>query len=561
MSQQDGLLSERQIKRIVQALMLGVLLSSLDSTVVSTAMRTIADDLHGQTMQAWATVAYLITASVSMPLYGKLSDIYGRKLLYLISISVFLGGSALCAGAQSVYQLAGCRAVQGLGAGGLTALAMAILADILPPLDRIRVQPYFMAAFGISSVAGPIVGGVFAGADSIAGIAGWRWVFLINLPLGAFALFMVATQLNAPHVRVNHRVDYLGAVALMVGTVPLLVVAERGREWGWASGLSLGMIALGVVGLILFVWVEIRMGDEALLPMSLFRGPVFRVGSALNVVVGVGMFGAVVIAPLYLQLEKGYSPTRAGLALVPLMFGVISGATAGSGVTAKTGRYKPPAVLGLAMMSAGLAMWALIGIDTPYWVVALIMVFSGLGLGLNLPILVLAVQNEVAVKDTGVATAAVTFFRQLGGTAGTALFLSVLFSILADRIAERVLAAAGTASFRSALADPAVQADPANRRVLDAIASGGGGRPPDLNDTTFLSGLDPRLARPFIEGFASALSTVFMVGAGVIAVAFVLSWFLPEKPLVHTSGMQERAAQDRAAREAREAAAAEADAV
>ncbi|GAA3994683.1 MDR family MFS transporter [Allokutzneria multivorans] len=543
----DGGLSHRQVLVVLSGLLLGMLLAALDQTIVSAAMRTIADQLHGQTIQAWATTAYLITATISTPIYGKLSDIYGRRPMYLAAISIFLIGSALCGISSNMYELAGARAVQGLGAGGLMSLAFAILADIVPPRERSRYQGYFMAVFGTSSVLGPVAGGFFAGLNDFVGIDGWRWVFLINLPVGIIALVVVSRVLNIPHKRVDHRVDYLGAAMLSLGLVPLLVVAEQGREWGWTSFTSLSLIALSVIGIVLFIFAERRAGDEALLPLRLFRSSVFSVGNALNFIVGVGMFGGLLSLPLYLQIVKGASPTEAGLLMLPLTFGIMVASGVSGSMTARTGRYKVFPIIGIAAMIVAMLVWSNIGVDTPLWLTSAVMVLMGAGLGLCMQTLVLAVQNDVPPSDMGVATASATFFRQMGGTIGAAAFLSVLFGVVGDRIADSFRTAAGSVDFRAALSDPTVLANPANRPVLDMMQNGAAGGGPSLDDTTFLNHLDPRLARPFLEGFSSAMDTVFLVGGLVMVGAFILIWFLKEKPLSTQSGMQARAAEARAA--------------
>src|SRR5215207_3211047 len=274
-----GELSHRQILTILAGLMMAMLLAALDQTIVATSIRTIADDLNGLSLQAWATTAYLITATVTTPLYGKLSDLYGRKPLILIAMSVFLVGSVLCGMSDSMLELAAYRAVQGLGAGGLFSLVLAIIADIVPPRERARYQGYFLAVFGTSSVLGPVVGGFFAGSEEILGITGWRWVFLVNVPIGLAALLVVTRVLNIPHLRREHRIDWPGAIALTVALVPLLLVAEQGREWGWTSARSLAMFAIGAIGLVAFVLAERRIGDDALIPLRFFANPTFSVSS------------------------------------------------------------------------------------------------------------------------------------------------------------------------------------------------------------------------------------------------------------------------------------------
>jgi EmrB/QacA subfamily drug resistance transporter len=525
-----ALLSHRQILTILSGLLLGMFLAALDQMIVASAMKTIADQLNGQTLQAWATTAYLITATISTPLYGKLSDIYGRKPLYLTAISLFLAGSLLSGIANSMYELAAYRAVQGLGAGGLMSLAMAIMADITSPRERSRYAGYFMAVFGISSVAGPVVGGLFAGMSTFLGVTGWRWVFLINVPIALLALVVVAKVLNIPHKPVEHRIDYPGALALTIGLVPLLIVAEQGREWGWDSGRALAMYALGVVGVIAFVFAEKKMGDEALLPLRLFRKSTFSMGNTINFVLGAGMFGGMVSLPLYLQIVKGASPTESGLMLLPMTLGIMMASAVSGSITAKTGRYKIFPVIGFAVMAISLFLFSRIGTDTPLAETLGLMFVMGAGLGLCMQTLLVAMQNDAEPRDMGVATSSATFFRQIGGTVGTAVFLSILFSVVGDKIGNGLKAAFGTPEFTAALAKPE------NQHFAAMLKAGGTGA--DLNNVGFLNGLDPVLARPFLDGFSNAIDIVFLVGGLVTALGFVLVWFLKEVPLSDRSGLE-----------------------
>lgn len=504
-------LSHREIMTVLAGLMLGMLLAALDMTIMASATKTIADQLHGQTIQAWVTTAYLITSTISTPLYGKLSDIFGRKPLYLTAITLFLVGSVLSGFANSMYELAAFRAVQGLGAGGLMSLALAIIADLVSPRQRSRYQGYFMGIWGVSSVAGPVVGGFFAGVGTFAGIDGWRWVFLVNVPIGIIALVVVAKFLNVPHTRVNHRVDYWGAGALAMALVPLLIVAEQGRTWGWGSATSLAMYGTGAVGIVAFVFVERLMGDEALLPLRLFRRSVFSLTNAINFIMGVGMFGMMMSLPLYLQIVKGATPTESGLLTLPMTAGILV-ASMGSGILiSRTGRYKRFPITGMGIVSVSMFLFAQIGVDTPLIQSMLIMGLAGIGLGLCMQTLILAIQNDVPARDMGVATSSATFFRSIGGTVGTAVFLSILFTV-----------------------------------TLGRLPGGGGQGGIDLNDTSFLATLPPEQARPILEAFTAGTGTVFTVGGFVLAVGFLLMWFLREVPLSDRSGIQ-RVADDEAA--------------
>jgi EmrB/QacA subfamily drug resistance transporter len=539
--EEPGHFTHRQIVVILVALMSGMFLAALDQTIVATAIRTIADDLHGLSLQAWATTAYLITSTIATPLYGKLSDLYGRRPFFIASISIFVVGSALSGFAHSMYQLAAFRAFQGIGAGGLFSLALAIIADLVPPRERARYQGYFLAVFGTSSVLGPVVGGFLAGQSTILGITGWRWVFLVNVPIGIVSLALVIRNLHIPHTRREHQIDYWGAVWLVVALVPLLIVAEQGREWGWASGKALTSYVIGVVGVALFLLAERRIGDDALLPLRLFRGRTFGVGSLLNFVVGMGMFGGLAALPLYMQIVKGYGPTQAGLLLMPMVIGIMSGTVSSSQFIARTGRYIWFPRIGLVILVAAMVLMHTITADTSIAVVDIYAFLFGVGLGFNMQTLVLAIQNAVPPQDMGVATSSATFFRQMGGTLGTAIFLSVLFNGLPDKIASAFRTAAATPQFQAAVTDPAVRANPANKPVLDMLTGGAGGAASQaLSDSSFINHLDPRLARPFLVGFSNAIDVVFVLGAVVIAVAFVIVWFLPEEKLRTQSGLQAR---------------------
>jgi EmrB/QacA subfamily drug resistance transporter len=547
-----ALLSHRQILTILAGLMIGMFLAALDQTIVATSIRTIADDLDGLSLQAWATTAYLITGTISTPLYGKLSDLFGRKPLFLAAIGIFVVGSAACSFSSSMYELAAFRALQGLGAGGLFSLSLTIIGDIVAPRERARYQGFFVAVFGTSSVLGPVAGGFFAGQPELLGITGWRWVFLINVPLGIIALIVVSRVLNIPHVRRHHRIDWPGALALTVGLVPLLVVAEQGRAWGWDSGRALACYLIGIVGLLLFVLAERRIGDDALLPLRFFRSGVFTWGSLAGFVAGMGMFGALALLPLYLQIVKGSAPTEAGLQTLPLVLGIMSMSIFSGQMISRTGRYKIWPIIGLSLMIVGIGLLSRIGVDTPYWRTALIMLLVGWGLGGNMQPLTLAVQNAMPPRDMGVATASATFFRQMGGTLGTAVFLSILFSTLPSRVVDGFRAAATEPAFQAALRDPAVLANPANQPVVDALQ---GGAVPNLDDSSFLSAVDPVLARPILEGFASAMSTVFLSAAAVLVLGLIAVLMMKEVPLRMLSGVEAQRAESDAAAPVRASAA------
>lgn len=537
--------SHRQILTILSGLMLGMFLASLDQTIVSTSIRTIADDLHGLDQQAWATTAYLITSTITTPLYGKLSDLHGRKPYFLAAISVFIVGSVLCTFATSMTELAVFRAVQGIGAGGLMSLALAIIGDLVPPRERARYQSYLLATFAASSVAGPLIGGFLAGQSSILGVVGWRWVFLVNVPVGIIALFVVAKVLNLPHTRRDHRIDWWGALTIVLGVVPLLLVAEQGRAWGWGSARSLACYGIGVAGIIAWIFVERSMGDDALIPMRLFRSGIFSKTSLLAVLVGAGMFGGMLMIPQYLQIVKGASPTRSGLQMLPLMVGLIVASLVSGRLTSKTGHYKIFPVVGSVFMGVALLLFHFqVQWDTPLPKTMAFMVLFGLGLGAVMQTLVLVVQNGVPPQDMGVATASSTFFRQIGGTLGTAVFLSIMFNSVGDKIASAFKSAAQTPEFQAALHDPAVLQNPANKPVLDLVNNPGSGGSAALNDSSFIQNLDPRLAVPFKEGFADSMQGVFLLTAGVMALAFLTVLWTKEVPLRNVSDPQAPTAEE-----------------
>ncbi|HVI36372.1 MAG TPA: MDR family MFS transporter, partial [Gaiellales bacterium] len=544
----SGLFTHRQIMTILVGLLLGMFLAALDQTVVSTAIRTIADDLHGYDLQAWATTAFLITSTIATPLYGKLSDMYGRRPFYLFAIAVFVVGSALCGMAQSMYELAAFRAFQGIGAGGLMSLALAIIADIVPPRERSKYQGYFMAVFGTSSVLGPVIGGFLAGQATILGISGWRWIFYVNVPLGILAFLVVFRVLHLPHTRREHRIDWPGSLALITFLVPILIVAEQGRIWGWGSSRSVTCYVIGGIGVVAFFLAERMMGDEALLPIKLFQNRTVGISSIASVILGMGLFGGIACLPLYLQIVKGASPTAAGLLLLPMTLGIMTGSIVSGQLISRTGRYRHFPIIGSALLVLSLFGFHYIGADTPLWRSMILMVVFGVGLGFNMQPLTLAVQNAVSPRDIGVATSSATFTRQIGGTIGTAVFLSILFSAVPDRLQTAFRTIAPSADFQAALKAPQGNAG-ANQAFISGLQSaqsGGSGGAFDsaLNDSSFIQQIDPRLARPFLVGFSEAIDLVFLIGSAVMVVAFVVLWFLPNVELRSGSSYAERGRAD-----------------
>ncbi len=531
-------LTHRQTITVMVGLMLGMFLSSLDQTIVSTSIYTIANDLDGLSLQAWATTAYLITSTVTTPLYGKLSDIFGRRPLYLAAIAIFLTGSLYAGSVHSMTELAIARGIQGMGAGGLLALALTIIGDIVSLKDRAKFQGYFMSVFGISSVLGPVVGGAFAGSANILGFDGWRWVFFINLPIGLAALTVVFLYLHLPAKHVKQKIDYWGAAAITLAIVPLLLVAEQGRSWGWTSLNSFLCYGLGVVGIVWFLLAEKRAGDYALIPLRLFRNMTFGLSSLLNFIIGIGMFGAIAMLPMYLQLVKGLTPTEAGLMMITFTLGILTGSITAGRTISSSGTYRIFPIMGTAILStAALVMGLSLGVDTGLWVPGVIAVFFGLGLGFCMQPLTLAMQVSVPPKDMGVGTSSAAFFRSMGGAVGTAVFISMLFSIAASRIADGMKAAMANADYLTVLQDPAVAADPANAKVYEFFQNGATNE--SLNDTSWLHTANTVLTRPITEGFAQAIDTVMITAAVLTGIAFLISFALPNKKLTDPKAAQQ----------------------
>ena len=544
-----GVMTHRQILFVIFGLMAGMFLSSLDQTIVGTSMRTIADDLDGLSLQAWVTTAYLITSTIATPIYGKLSDIFGRRPLFIIAIVIFLIGSLAAGFSTSMYELAVFRALQGLGAGGLMALPLAIMGDILAPRERAKYQGYFLAVFGVSSLIGPLVGGLFAGADQILFITGWRWVFLVNLPVGIIALAMVLRFLHIPHTRRKVRIDWWGAATVVIALVPLLLVAEKGRDWGWDSFYAITCYIVGGLGIAAFIISEKLMGDDALIPLKLFKHPTFSMSTVLGVLVGFGMFGAMMTIPLYLQLVNGATPTESGLLSLPMILGLMISSIASGQIIARTGRYRVFPTLGTAFMAVGFFWLTFLTADKPLIWIMVGMLLIGLGLGQLMQTLTIAAQNSVGPRDIGVATSSSTFFRQIGGTLGTAILFSVLFTRIPQTIADAFASTSVKNGIAEAVADPKVLADPANKQILELFqqAQNGGSVGNALDgDTSFLNGSDPRLAAPFLEVFNNAAVSVYWVALAVVLIAFVLSFFLKAAPLRAKSALQENADADAA---------------
>nr|WP_144760056.1 MDR family MFS transporter [Curtobacterium sp. 9128] len=465
-------MSHRQILLVIYGLMAGMFLSSLDQTIVGTAIRTIGDDLHGLDQQAWVTTAYLIASTITTPIYGKLSDVFGRRPLYIFGIAVFIIGSLLSTMSTSMIMLAAFRAFQGIGAGALMSLPLAIMGDILAPRERAKYQGYFLAVFGISSVIGPLIGGLFAGADQILFVTGWRWVFLINVPIGVGALLMVIAFLHLPKfgdAKAKPRIDWWGATSVIATLVPLLLVAEQGRTWGWGSAAAITCYVIGALGLVAFLVIETLMKDDAIIPLKLFRSGVFSMATILGFLVGFAMFGAMLTIPLYLQIVTGLTPTESGFATLPMIGGLMIASIASGQIVARTGRYRQFPIIGTALVSVGYVVLTFMTIDKPLWFLMIGMFLIGLGLGQLMQSITLASQNSVQPRDMGVATSSATFFRQIGGTLGTAVLLSVLFSIMPTNIVHATADKANLTGALDAALNPTVASAKANQGVMEQI--------------------------------------------------------------------------------------------
>ena len=429
-----------------------------------------------------------------------------------------------------MYNLAVYRAIQGLGAGGLFTLALAIIGDIVPPRERSKYQGYFIAVFGSSSVLGPVIGGFLAGQSSIIGITGWRWVFLVNVPIGLLALFIVGRTLHIPNFqKVNHAIDWLGAISLTVGLIPLLIVAQEGRVWGWTSAESIICYVIGLLSLVLFIVFENRIKDEAILPLRLFKDKTFSLISIVGIITGAGMFGGLAMLPLYLQIVGGSSPTKAGLELLPLTLGIMTGSIISGRVISKTGKYKIFPVIGTVVLTISLALMTTFNADTAYWWIAILSYLFGVGLGHVLQPTVIAVQNTVQMKDLGVATSSVTLFRQLGATVGTAAFISILFGKVGKETATAFQGAVTTPDYQAALMDPN---NLETVKQLQALQTGQA----TFDDTSWLASANRTLIHPILEGFANSMSHVFLIGAIVVAGSIIFAFLLPNNKLRERGG-------------------------
>ncbi|HUI04153.1 MAG TPA: MDR family MFS transporter [Acidimicrobiales bacterium] len=487
----------RRILAVIGALMLGMFLASLDQTIVATALPTIVGDLHGLNHLSWVVTAYLLTSTISTPLWGKLGDQFGRKRFYQAAIVIFLGGSALSGLAHDMVELIAFRAVQGIGAGGLMVGAQAIVGDVISPRQRGRYMGYFGAVFAVTSVAGPLLGGLFTQDLS------WRWIFYINVPIGVVALFVIAAVLHVPRVRRPHRIDYTGTAVLSgAATALILLTTWGGTTYAWGSPEIVGLAVATVALVGAFIAVE-RRAVEPVVPLGLFRMGTFTVSSAVGLIVGLIMFGAIIYLPVYLQTVHGASPTVSGLELLPLVVGMLLTFIPTGRMVARTGRYKRFPVMGTAVVSVGLALLTQLGATTPFWLTSIYMFVVGVGVGMVMQILVVVVQNAVPYEQLGVATSTATFFRSIGGCFGVALFGAVLDNRLFAALPKHL-----PASVHGMIRGGNISANPAQ-----------------------LDKLPPAAHHIVVGAFASGVEWVFIVAVPFAVVGFALSLLIKETPL------------------------------
>jgi EmrB/QacA subfamily drug resistance transporter len=497
-------LTHRQILLVFAGLMSGMLLAALDQTIVATALPTIVGDLGGLSHLSWVVTAYLLTSTASTPLYGKISDIYGRKVVFQTAIVIFLVGSLFAAVSQTMIQLVLSRGVQGIGAGGLMAMAFAIIGDVVPPNQRGRYTGYLGAVFAVASVAGPLLGGFFV--DSLS----WRWSFWVNIPVGLAAMAVTSSVLKLKVVRQKHRIDYQGSVLIVAAvTCILLALVWGGSEHPWGSPTIVGLLVAGTALSLVFVWWETK-APEPILPLRLFHDSVFTIGTVLLTLAGVGMFGAMVYMPVYLQVVKGASATSSGLQTVPLMAGIMITSIGTGRLITKTGRYKLYPVVGLAISAVGTLLLSTMGPDTSQGLASVWMFVLGFGIGMVMQVVILAVQNSAPQQDLGVVTSSATFFRTMGGAFGVAIFGALFNSRLTAELVDKLPAGAA-------------------ERL-------GGASADIINSPESIRALPSAISTAVIDAVSSSLSTVFLAATPVFVAGAILAVFLKEKPLRSTTG-------------------------
>ena len=522
-------LTHKEIMFVLSGLMVGLLLAALDQTIVSTALKSIVEDFDGLTHYTWVVTAYLLTSTASTPLYGKISDLYGRRPVFQFAIITFLIGSFAAGAATSMTELIAFRAVQGLGAGGLMSLTFVIIGDIISPRERGKYQGYFGGVWGLSSVAGPLLGGYFSDHAQILGITGWRWIFYINLPFGIAALIITSISLHIPKVKREHSIDYLGALLLVSGVSALLLgISVYGPQDGWQASKTLLTLAAALALILLFIFQESR-AKEPILPLALFKNHTFSVTSFMAFIIGAGMFGAIIMLPLYLQIVKGDSATSAGLKLIPFMIGIVAMSIVSGKLITKHGHYKRFPIIGLALMTVGLAALSTLTETTAFWKLAIYAILVGAGLGLSMQTIVIALQNSVEFRDLGVATSANTFFRSIGATMGVALFGTVYASRLAHNLPIEI------EKVRASNPAALVGATPEKFEALK-------------ENTAVLQTFTPELQAGIVHAFVNSFHVVFLTAVPITVIGFFVAFILRETPLRTGAGHQ--AAKEEAAGEA-----------
>lgn len=492
-------MTKRQINFAVGGLMMAMFLAVLDQTVVSTALWTIVkelDPVNGLNHLSWLITAYLLTSTASQPLYGKISDLYGRKKIFMVSIALFLVGSMLCAFAPNLTALIAFRALQGLGAGGLMSLVMAIIGDMIPPRERGRYSGLFGIVFGVGSVFGPLIGGFLTDPHSFLGLTtSWRWVFFINVPIGLLALLVIQKVVHLPKFKRDHHIDYFGAGLLVAGVSALLLVTEwGGQQYSWGSGMILGLIAAAVSLIGTFLYRESK-AEEPILSLHLFKNAVFRIGVPVMFIMGSALFGSLIYVSLYFQIVNGLSPTSAGLHLIPMTLGMIPTSIIVGRLISKRGKYKVFPILGMGLMTIALALLGMITTTTASWQLSLYLFLIGIGMGQVMQVVQLAIQNAIPPREMGAGTAAAGFFRSLGGAIGSAVFGAILSSRLAANMPQ------------------------------------GSGASEGMPNADAIHKLPVEAQHVVMEGFTKSIDTVFLVAAAVAFVGFVLTWFLKEMRL------------------------------
>ena len=522
-------LTHKEIMFVLSGLMVGMLLAALDQTIVSTALKSIVEDFDGLAHYTWVVTAYLLTSTASTPLYGKISDLYGRRPVFQFAIITFLIGSFAAGAATSMEQLIAFRAVQGLGAGGLMSLTFVIIGDIISPRERGKYQGYFGGVWGLSSVAGPLLGGYFSDHAQILGVTGWRWIFYINLPFGIAALIITSISLHIPKVKREHSIDYLGALLLVSGVSSLLLgISVYGPQDGWGTSKTLLSITAAIVLILLFIFQESR-AKEPILPLTLFKNHTFSVTSVMAFIIGAGMFGAIIMLPLYLQIVKGDSATSAGLKLIPFMIGIVTMSIVSGKLISKHGHYKRYPIIGLALMSIGLFMFSTLTETTAFWELSIYAILIGAGLGFSMQTIVIALQNAVEFRDLGVATSANTFFRSIGATMGVALFGTVYASRLSNNLPIEI------EKLRASNPAALVGATPEKFAALE-------------ENTAVLKSFTPELQAGIVHAFVNSFHVVFLTAVPITVIGFFIAFMLRETPLRTGAGHQ--AAKEEAAGEA-----------